>query len=228
MKLKVVLLGVVLSSSAGVAMALTTLVGMNYTITFDSSQQGLFGNPVLVTGGANESVTWRPTAFTDTNQGSIFSSARVTVTANTGYDLSGFTFSESGQYRAWTKGTALSPATYDVHASGTLHVGSLLTSSVATGALASPGNSTTLQTWGSLTGGPVLLPTNTHTIMLQLDQTLYAKYTGTRARAYVNLTTADVGITTHALPPVPEPETYAMMLSGLVAIGFLARRRRQD
>lgn len=27
------------------------------------------------------------------------------------------------------------------------------------------------------------------------------------------------------LTPVPEPETYAMMLAGLVAVGFLARRR---
>ena len=26
--------------------------------------------------------------------------------------------------------------------------------------------------------------------------------------------------------PIPEPETYAMMLAGLGALGFLARRRR--
>jgi PEP-CTERM motif len=35
------------------------------------------------------------------------------------------------------------------------------------------------------------------------------------------------GITsTVAAAPVPEPETYAMMLAGLAAVGFLARRRR--
>ena len=31
-----------------------------------------------------------------------------------------------------------------------------------------------------------------------------------------------------AITPVPEPETYAMMLAGLGALGFLARRRRND
>ena len=30
------------------------------------------------------------------------------------------------------------------------------------------------------------------------------------------------------LAPVPEPETYAMMLAGLGMLGFMARRRRKQ
>jgi hypothetical protein len=32
--------------------------------------------------------------------------------------------------------------------------------------------------------------------------------------------------TVYSLAPVPEPETYALMLAGLALIGFMARRRR--
>ncbi|MES2717427.1 MAG: FxDxF family PEP-CTERM protein [Pseudomonadota bacterium] len=41
---------------------------------------------------------------------------------------------------------------------------------------------------------------------------------------YSSVATSAVGFI--AAAPVPEPETYAMMLAGLVAVGFLASRRK--
>jgi hypothetical protein len=37
-----------------------------------------------------------------------------------------------------------------------------------------------------------------------------------------------VGVTSNVVapPPVPEPETYAMLLAGLGALGFMGRRRK--
>lgn len=38
---------------------------------------------------------------------------------------------------------------------------------------------------------------------------------------------ADIEQTAVVVPSVPEPETYAMMAAGLVAVGFIARRRQR-
>jgi hypothetical protein len=48
-------------------------------------------------------------------------------------------------------------------------------------------------------------------------------------RAYINFHTVQFpgGEIRGAIPPVPEPETYALMLAGLGAVGWIGRRRAQ-
>jgi hypothetical protein len=41
------------------------------------------------------------------------------------------------------------------------------------------------------------------------------------------VTSATTGFFAMAVAPIPEPETYAMLLAGLGLIGFMARRRKQ-
>ena len=55
----------------------------------------------------------------------------------------------------------------------------------------------------------------------------------TKATAYQlnsgesSLAPLDAGLRAMAVSPVPEPETYAMLLAGLGLVGFVARRRKQ-
>jgi hypothetical protein len=42
----------------------------------------------------------------------------------------------------------------------------------------------------------------------------------------INMTTGETGNVASLANPIPEPETYAMMLAGLGLMGFMARRRK--
>ncbi len=86
---------------------------------------------------------------------------------------------------------------------------------------------------GKLTFGPT---TVTPVLYSVLNSASWAQYTysvtTTAASTYqlVFSTASDLrvdNVSVSAVTAVPEPETYAMMLAGLGAIGFLSRRRKQ-
>lgn len=69
--------------------------------------------------------------------------------------------------------------------------------------------------------GPLL--TGSHDVQVVVANDFTGSYRGT---LYFSANALDTSTLTAA--PVPEPESYAMMLAGLGALGFLARRRQKQ
>jgi|SRR6218665_1367633 len=105
----------------------------------------------------------------------------------------------------------------------TLSATSLVTSSVASANI-TPGvysifnadDTLTSFSW-SFGGAPV-----NHTATLGAGSYYYAVFGQASSGAVYSLASTATAV------PVPEPETYAMLLAGLGVVGFVARRRRAD
>ena len=206
------LAGALLAGSASAA----TLSGNNVNFSYDENALGLFGTASVVDG----SLTFTPTSFLATGTTPAFQTVNITVTAHTGYFLSGFTLTESGGYSlpglsdmVWLQGnfTAL-----DIEGNTSLSVASNIV-----------GPSFTAGTSGSWQGGAALVvPASgwggadglVTSVTLTLNNQLFAMGGG---EIWKNAIAIEAIAT-----PVPEAETYAMMLAGLGLVGFMARRRR--
>ncbi|UXH78513.1 PEP-CTERM sorting domain-containing protein [Roseateles amylovorans] len=80
-------------------------------------------------------------------------------------------------------------------------------------------------TWTNFSGINSALTTGKNTLSFVVTDDASATYNYTGLRVEFASATANLG-TPLVTPAVPEPESYAMMLAGLAALGFLARRRR--
>lgn len=210
----------VLGGTGGAAAATTTLYGTHVDFSIDSPL-GLFGEASL----AGDSLVFTPTQISQSGQtdfyadgSSLFASqtVHITVTAHSGYQLSGFSLSESGGYaldggRAWIGGDLkaidIEGSTADQLAAAI--VGSPLVGGggewTAAAAIVLPPSG-----WG---GTDSIVASTTLTLTNQLFALGAAEIW--KSGATVAAITA----------PVPEAETYLMMLAGLVMVSAFARRR---
>ena len=75
----------------------------------------------------------------------------------------------------------------------------------------------------SRTTGNAALPYTAGAYAFNQSTTLSVSMTNSTASAMTGY--FDAGVSIYAVSAVPEPGTYAMLLAGLAAIGFIARRR---
>lgn len=210
-----------LAGGSASAVTMVTLTGTNVNYTFDQEDLGFFGTASL----SGDNLVFAPSGFAATSAGNPAATqlVNVTVSAHTGYLLSAFNLSEQGGY-------SLTGTEASVYVSG--YLGAL----DIEGSPNSPQSSlsTLLQptydaggTWTAAAG--VTLPATgwggtdgiVSSISLTISNQLFAAAGfDSTAAIYKDF----VGITA-VTAPVPEAQSYAMMLAGLGLVGFMARRR---
>ena len=206
--------------------ATTTLTGTYVSYTFDDADLGLFGAASL----SGDDLVFAPTNFTafsaDGLPGAAVHTLHIDVSANSGYVLSAITLSESGGYSLGggasvfvtgnitaldTEGTTSNQMIGDIVTTAPLDVNGTATSWSANAGIVLPASG-----WGGADGivnGMGLMITN------QLFAT-----TGPGGTAEVWKNAVNLHVVTS---PVPEAQTYAMLLAGLGLVGLVVRRKRR-
>lgn len=207
--------------------AMQTLTGTNLTYVFDDSLMGLYGTPTL----SGDSLVFTPSSFiaqSTNGQGIVMtnSTINIKVYANPNYNFSTLSLKETGDYsligndaqvavggqiRAFDLANALSPQ---------------LTNSIAA---TTPLNITTTlgtyQTTNWEANAAVTVPANwSNGVNLTIQNILLASTTQLGSAAFIQKKFVGVSV---ILAPVPEAQTYAMMLVGLGLVGFMVGRKRR-
>jgi hypothetical protein len=215
-------LGLIAALSGSSALA-DTLIGTTVSYSFDNAELGLFGTASL----SGDQLVFTPTSFEAVSANGIPSfvpwTVHVTVSANSGYQLSSFNLSEGGSYSL--SGIAAVGVTgefgaLDIEGTTANYIpATILGTAALDGSTASwtaqAGVTLPATGWGGVDG---VVGSVTLTISNQVYATSGLGGSASIAKEFVNLST----VTT----PVPEAQTSAMLLVGLGLVGFMARRAR--
>lgn len=206
--------------------ASVTVAGNTIDFTFDDALLGLFG-PATVAG---DTLYFTPSDFTATSSnGAGFALTRGTVNigiaARDGWSFDSVGLVERGDYLLLGSG-AMADVTGQLRA---FDRAAPLTDATASIAAFSPFSQTGLPThnWTAQASIDLAAWQNTRSVNVTLESLLLASTNASNSLAFAEK--KFIGLTPvmmAAAAPVPEAETYAMMLAGLGLVGFAVRRRR--
>jgi len=226
MKLKPIVVGVAVMLAASFASA-AELVTTEYKLSYDETTTGFGSLSSWFSSGSSFGFTWgiKNAVQVYSTDGSLqiatFALPSFTLTANTGYSLSGAVTAFFGNLAFTEIGGATTGilAYADVSLDG-----------------GTPQSVSGLVGWTDLLSGPgfmqgifadtATLPVGGFTSLTISNASIVLSATGGSFSSIYADSQSKLEFSFTATP-VPEPETYAMLLSGIAVIGWVARRRRQ-
>jgi hypothetical protein len=212
-------------ASAQAHAANVTLDGGNFTISYDTAVVGLFGAPTLI----GNSLVFTPggspgfSAQSDDGVKITNSTFSFMIMADPGYKLSGFNLFEGGDYLLIGNSSRVSVG-------GQLRVKpvDLAVMSAAIAPSAPLNTRTSFEQFANTNwdASASISPT----VALSSAAVSIENLLGSRARlveeGYAFIEKKNVQLS-FFLTPIPEPESFAMLLAGLGMLGVVARRRRR-
>lgn len=210
---------------SGVAFAASvTLAGTTVDFSFDDALMGLFGQANV----SGDTLYFTPTHFTaESANGGGFDLTKQTLnikmSVHDGWDFSGLGLTERGDYLRVGDGAKLA-VSGQIRAFDTAQPMTEVTSNIlATNAFQQTDDFIT-KNWEANATANLVNMSGASMINVTLQNILVAQSaSGTDTLAFIEKKFAGLNVIT---TPVPEAETYAMMLAGLGLVGFAAARRR--
>ncbi len=211
---------------SGIAYAApVTLAGNTVDFNFDDALLGLFG-PANVSG---DSLYFTPSDFSARSMngaGYAFThdTMNIKVSARDGWSFSSIGLAERGDYLLLGAGSS-------AEVTGQIRVFDLahpLADRTANIAASNPLNLAGVPTHNWVAGAAVDLAdwNSTRAVNVTVENLLLAATDTASSLAFVEKKFLGLTPVTTSVTPVPEAETYAMMLAGLGLVGWAARRRR--
>lgn len=195
-----------------------TATGTYVTYTFNEADLKLFG-PVGGVSLSGDTLVFAPGNFSNSADGIVESTMQITVAAHSGYQLTSFGLTEGGSYTWGDAGVHLDvsgefgvqddDSPNDQFTPVSIMESDALVQGGAGDWTAGTGTVLPLASWGTVSSATLTI-TNALVVFDPAGGSSISK-------DFVNIS----AIAT----PVPEAETYAMLLAGLGLVGFMARRR---